>query len=134
MLPDVSAAASGGEAVGLGERVRRCVSKVVCAVRDVSISWEVEERWSVYPNGEKKRERSNITMDREREIASVQKRKKAFTVSAPCLFFHGMQRGNLVASSVATASDVSTARESGVSQLAFLLMPSFSWPASMRNS
>lgn len=39
MLPDVSAAARGGEAVvGVGESVRRCVSSVVCAVRDVSIS------------------------------------------------------------------------------------------------
>lgn len=57
------------------------------------------------------------------------------TASAPCLFFHGMQRGNLVASSVATASDVSTASRSGVSPFAFLLMPSSSsWPASMRNS
>ena len=56
------------------------------------------------------------------------------TESAPCLFFQGIQRGNLVARSVATASDVSTASKSGVSQLAFLLIPSSSWPASMRNS
>lgn len=48
------------------------------------------------------------------------------TESAPCLFFQGIQRGNLVASSVATASDVSTASKSGVSQLAFLLMQSSS--------
>ena len=61
-------------------------------------------------------------------------REEARTESAPCLFFQGMQRGNLVASSVATASDVSTASKSGVSQLAFLLIPSSSWPASMRNS
>ncbi len=60
--------------------------------------------------------------------------KEAHTESAPCLFFHGIQRGNLVARSMATASDVSTASKSGVSQSAFLLMPSSSWPASMRNS
>lgn len=63
------------------------------------------------------------------------KKRFTHTASAPCLFFHAMQRGNLVASSVATASDVSTASKSGVSPFAFLLMPSSSsWPASMRNS
>ena len=62
------------------------------------------------------------------------RKREARTESAPCLFFQGMQRGNLVASSVATVSDVSTASKSGVSQFAFLLIPLSSCPASMRNS
>ena len=55
------------------------------------------------------------------------------TVSAPCLFFHGMQRGNSLASNVATDTDVSTARCSGVSPSALQLIVLSSWPASMRN-
>ena len=60
-------------------------------------------------------------------------RRRRHTESAPCLFFHGIQRGKRVAISVATASEVSTAMCNGVSQLALRLMLSSSWPASMRN-
>lgn len=56
------------------------------------------------------------------------------TASAPCLFFHGIQRGKRVAISIATASELSTAMCRGVSQLALRLMLSSSWPASIKNS
>jgi len=59
---------------------------------------------------------------------------RGHTASAPSLFFQLMHRGNRVAIRLATRSEVSAARCSGVAQLAFLLMPSSSWPASMRNS
>lgn len=61
-------------------------------------------------------------------------REGSVTASAPCLFFHGIQRGKRVASSVATAGEVSTAMRRGVSQFALRLMLSSSWPASIRNS
>lgn len=48
------------------------------------------------------------------------------TASAPCLFFHGMHRGKRVARRIATASELSTARWSGVSRLSLRLMPTFS--------
>ena len=56
------------------------------------------------------------------------------TPSAPCLFFHGMQRGKRIARSAAIGMEVSTARCKGVSQLVLRLMLESSWPASMRNS
>lgn len=57
------------------------------------------------------------------------------TASAPCLFCMEMQRGNRVASRVATAGEGdSTARCSGVSKSALRLIPLASWPASIRNS
>ena len=48
------------------------------------------------------------------------------TASAPCLFFHGMHRGKRVARRIATASELSTARWSGVSRFSLRLMPTFS--------
>lgn len=61
-------------------------------------------------------------------------REGSVTASVPCLFFHGIQRGKRVASSVATAGEVSTAMRRGVSQSALRLMLSSSWPASIKNS
>ncbi len=48
------------------------------------------------------------------------------TTSAPCLFFHGMHCGNLVARNTAMGIDVSTARWSGVFQLTLRLTASSS--------
>jgi len=56
------------------------------------------------------------------------------TVSAPALFFHSIQRGNLDARSSAMDSLVSTARWRGVSPSALREMPESSWPEEMRNS
>lgn len=56
------------------------------------------------------------------------------TGSAPVLFRKAIQRGNRCASSLATASEDSTAIWRGVSKSPFRLMPSASWPTSMRNS
>ena len=69
--------------------------------------------------------------ERERER---EREKGRNTASAPSPFRHGIHLGNLVASSAATSSEVSTARCSGVFQSPFLLMPASSWPDSMRNS
>lgn len=61
-------------------------------------------------------------------------REASMRASAPCLFFQSMQRGKWAARSWATDSEISTASWRGVSQFALRLIPSSSWPASMRNS
>lgn len=79
------------------------------------------------PNGGESERRRGI-----RGVCEV--RAQSIIASAPCLFFHGIHLGKCAASNWATGSEVSTARWRGVSQLALREMPSFSWPASMRNS
>ena len=62
------------------------------------------------------------------------KGEREHTASAPSLFFQSIHLGNRSAINAAVLSDFSRADTSGVSMSAFLEMPCFSWPASMRNS